>query len=100
MPTVSAQDQTPPGGTTHLSEQAGLVRRASSAASRTVTVTLTPEGHALVERLVDRVLGREAELISCLSPEQQTALTELPRTFLGELEAQLGAVPHTQVGST
>jgi len=81
-------------------EQAGLVRRASSATSRTVTVTLTPEGHALVERLVDRVLGREAELISCLSPEQQTALTELLRAFLGELEAQLGPVPHTQVGST
>jgi len=80
-------------------EQAGLVVRASGAgASRTVTVTLTAEGHALVERLVDEVLGREAELISCLNPAQQAALTELLRTFLSELEAQLGHVQHTQVG--
>jgi DNA-binding MarR family transcriptional regulator len=82
-------------------EQAGLVRRTNdTAGSRTVTVTLTPEGHAMVERLVDRVLGREAELISCLGAEQQAALTELLRTFLTELETQLGPVPHTQVGST
>jgi DNA-binding MarR family transcriptional regulator len=81
-------------------EQAGLVRRASTAASRTVTVTLTPEGHALVERLVDRVLGREAELISCLSADQQTALTGLLRAFLAQLETQLGPAQHTQVGST
>jgi DNA-binding MarR family transcriptional regulator len=80
-------------------EQAGLVRRASTS-SRTVTVTLTAEGHALVERLVDQVLGREAELISCLSAEQQTALTGLLRAFLGQLETQLGPAQHTQVGST
>ncbi|MGH3918272.1 MAG: MarR family winged helix-turn-helix transcriptional regulator, partial [Pseudonocardiaceae bacterium] len=64
-------------------ERDGLVERAVEAGgSRTVIVTLTPNGHELVEQLVDRVLGREAELISRLTPQQQTALTELLRLLL------------------
>ncbi|MGH3754673.1 MAG: hypothetical protein ACRDRP_18640 [Pseudonocardiaceae bacterium] len=39
-------------------EREGLVERAADAeGSRAVVVTLTPAGHDLVERLVDRVAG-------------------------------------------
>ncbi len=81
-------------------ENDGLVQRAAGAeGSRSVIVTLTPAGHELVERLVDRVLGREAELISRLSTAQQTALTELLRALLDVLQLQLGNQRPTQVGS-
>lgn len=81
-------------------EQAGLVERArENASSRAVTVTLTRTGHELVEELVDRVLGREAELTGCLSADQQETLTELLRVLLTELEGTLGRPQHTQVGS-
>lgn len=49
-------------------EREGPVRRSGAEGSRLVVVTLTPAGHELVERLVDRVLGREAELVSRLTP--------------------------------
>jgi DNA-binding MarR family transcriptional regulator len=81
-------------------ERDGLVMRASTTGARTVTVTLTPAGHALVESLVDRVLGREADLVSGLSPEQQTTLTELLRLLLADLHAHLGPQPTSHVGST
>jgi DNA-binding MarR family transcriptional regulator len=82
-------------------EREGLVERSRGAAgSRTVIVTLTAAGHELVERLVDRVLGREAELISGLTPEQQAALTDLLRLFLEDLQTRLGRTRPTQVGST
>lgn len=81
-------------------ERAGLVTRASAAeGSRAVTVTLTKAGHQLVEGLVDRVLGREAELVSRLTPDQQSALTELLRLFLADLHDQIGPQPLSQVGS-
>jgi DNA-binding MarR family transcriptional regulator len=51
-------------------EIAGLVHRAGAGdGSRAVIVSLTPAGHAVVERLVDHVLRREAELISSLAAE-------------------------------
>lgn len=81
-------------------ERDGLVVRTSTPASRTVTVTLTPAGHELVERLVDRVLGREADLVSGLTPEQQTTLTELLRLLLADLHAQIGPQPPSHVGAT
>lgn len=81
-------------------ERQGLVKRARPAkGSRTVAVTLTPAGHALVERLVDHVLGREAELISHLEPRQRAQLTDLLRILLDDLQTQLGVPDHTQVGS-
>ncbi|WP_225850437.1 MarR family winged helix-turn-helix transcriptional regulator [Streptomyces sp. HPF1205] len=59
-------------------ERDGLVRRAPGATGRrTVLVELTPEGHALIERSVDRVLGREAALVSSLSEGERAALTAL-----------------------
>lgn len=72
---------------------------ATICARRAVAVTLTRSGHALVERLVDRVLGREAELVSTLTEQQQDALTELLRTLRTDLENQLGRPRHSQVGS-
>ncbi|MGH7911029.1 MAG: MarR family winged helix-turn-helix transcriptional regulator [Candidatus Dormibacteraceae bacterium] len=79
-------------------ERQGLVAR-RRAAGRTVQVTLLPPGHALVEQLVDRVLGREADLIADLRGEQQAELAELLRTLLVALERRLGPSRHTQVGS-
>jgi len=82
-------------------ENSGLVQRDGAGdGSRTVIVTLTPAGHALVESLVDQVLHREAALISCLAPHQRTALTELLRLLLNDVQEQIGHHRHTQVGST
>lgn len=82
-------------------EDAGLVQRARVGnRSRGVLVSLTPAGHALVERLVDQVLNRETELISCLAPGQRAALTELLRLLLDDVQDQLGQHRHTQVGSS
>ncbi|MFC0597028.1 MarR family winged helix-turn-helix transcriptional regulator [Streptomyces palmae] len=59
-------------------ERDGLVRRTpGDAGRRTVLVELTAEGHALIERSVDTVLGREAVLVSCLSDDERAALTAL-----------------------
>lgn len=80
-------------------EDAGLVTRQPVAGSRAVTVALTPAGHELVDALVDRVLGREAELVATLSAAQRTELTGLLKVFLDALEDQLGRPQHTQVGS-
>jgi DNA-binding MarR family transcriptional regulator len=56
-------------------ERDGLVeRRAAGTGRRTVLVELTPAGHALVERSVDTVLGREAGLVSCLSEQERAML--------------------------
>lgn len=81
-------------------ELAGLVTRAGAEGSRAVMVSLTPAGHELVDRLVDRVLGREAELISGLTAEQRETLTELLRLLLADLQARLGEQRNTHDGST
>jgi hypothetical protein len=52
-------------------ERDGLVRRApGTTGRRAVAVSLTAEGHTLVERSVDAVLGREATLVSGLSDRE------------------------------
>ena len=59
-------------------EREGLVERSAGTAARhSVLVTLTESGHAVIERTVDAVLGREAELIAGLRPEDRTRLAEL-----------------------
>ncbi|HWN35979.1 MAG TPA: MarR family transcriptional regulator [Pseudonocardia sp.] len=67
--------------------------------SRQVLVTLTDRGHAQVEQLVDRVLGREADLVARLRPEQRDQLTELLRILLTDLDQRVEHQPHSQVGS-
>jgi DNA-binding MarR family transcriptional regulator len=59
-------------------ERDGFVRRTpGTAGRRTVLVALTTEGHALIERSVDAVLGREATLTSGLSERERTMLIGL-----------------------
>ncbi|WP_131766197.1 MarR family winged helix-turn-helix transcriptional regulator [Candidatus Protofrankia californiensis] len=65
-------------------ERHGLVRRSSGTTGRrSVLVSLTAEGHALVERSVDMVLGREATLVTCLSePERATLIGLLEKLIV------------------
>lgn len=79
-------------------ERQGFVSR-HPGRGRTVEVVLLPPGHATVDRLVDRVLGREAELVGRLTPEQRERLAELLGMLLDALENDLPRVRHTQVGS-
>jgi len=52
----------------------------------------------MVERLVDQVLDRESELVSCLTTAQQEELTALLRSLLDGLHGQLGERGVTHVG--
>lgn len=59
-------------------ERDGLVQRApGTTGRRTVEVSLTADGHAVIERSVDVVLGREAALVSDLSAQERESLIEL-----------------------
>jgi DNA-binding MarR family transcriptional regulator len=59
-------------------EQAGLVERAPSSASRrAVSVRLTDAGHALIEATVRHLLGHEADLISPLDAAERSVLNAL-----------------------
>ncbi|MEQ0559669.1 MarR family transcriptional regulator [Amycolatopsis sp. NEAU-NG30] len=59
-------------------EQAGLVERSPSSASRrAVGVRLTEEGHRLIESTVRQLLEHEAELVAGLTPAERGALTGL-----------------------
>ncbi|MET8685623.1 MarR family transcriptional regulator [Streptomyces sp. NPDC004732] len=80
-------------------EREGLVtRRPGEGKPRTVEVTLTEAGHALVEATVDQVLGREADLIGGLTADQQARLTELLGVLLADVQRSLGDERITQVG--
>ncbi|MFD8479495.1 MarR family winged helix-turn-helix transcriptional regulator [Kitasatospora sp. NPDC059673] len=71
-------------------EREGMVRRSPApTGARAVLVTLTPAGHALVERSVDAVLGREAELVTGLSPAERARLAELLDRLLTDLYGRL-----------
>lgn len=59
-----------------------------------------PAGHALVERLVGQVLGREAELVASLSAADRAALTGLLKALLDDLSVRLGPQRHSQVGAS
>jgi DNA-binding MarR family transcriptional regulator len=67
-------------------ERDALVRRTpGTTGRRSVTVSLTAEGHALIERSVDAVLGREATLVGGLSASDRAALI----TLLDQLTADV-----------
>jgi DNA-binding MarR family transcriptional regulator len=57
-------------------EKQALVAR-TPGSGRAVLVRLTGAGHALVERTVDQVLGREAQLVSGLTAHQRQGLVDL-----------------------
>jgi len=65
-------------------EKQGLVAR-TPGSQRTVLVRLTKRGHALIERTVDRVLGREADLVSGLTASQRQALVGLLDVLLADV---------------
>ncbi|RJQ82357.1 MarR family transcriptional regulator [Pseudonocardiaceae bacterium YIM PH 21723] len=80
-------------------EREGLVARSPRQdGSRAVDVRLTEAGHATVEGLVDAVLGREIELLDCLSEAERDQLTALLRTLVDGLHARLGTRAPGQVG--
>ncbi|SOE14377.1 DNA-binding transcriptional regulator, MarR family [Streptomyces sp. 2323.1] len=80
-------------------EREGLVtRRPGEGRPRTVLVALTPAGHELIEATVDQVLGREAELVGGLTPEQQEQLAGLLRLLLQDTQRRLGDDRISQVG--
>jgi DNA-binding MarR family transcriptional regulator len=61
-------------------ERQGYVLRAPAATDgRSRTVTLTPTGGQLVDRLMPEHLANEARLLEVLTPEQQLQLRELLR---------------------
>jgi DNA-binding MarR family transcriptional regulator len=69
-------------------ERAGLVAR-SAGGNRSVTVTLSRSGHELVESTVERVLGREAELVDGLTGAQRGELAGLLRILLADAQRRL-----------
>ncbi|MER5389917.1 MarR family transcriptional regulator [Saccharopolyspora sp. NPDC002686] len=69
-------------------EQAGLVERSPSTASRrAVAVRLTDAGHQLIESTVRELLEHEADLIAALADEDHTYLAGV----LAKLETSLNA---------
>lgn len=70
-------------------EDAGLVSRRSEKGSRTVIVSLTARGHELIERTVDQVLTREAELVSALSPADREALGDRLQLLLDDVQRRV-----------
>jgi DNA-binding MarR family transcriptional regulator len=67
-------------------EREGLVgRSAGTAARHSVLVTLTPAGRELIERSVDAVLGREADLVASLSAQERETLTGLLEKLTGQV---------------
>lgn len=75
-----------------------VTRRPAPGRSRAVLVELTPAGHELVERTVDRVLAREAQLLERLGPERREELAELLRELLDDVQDQLNVQGVSHVG--
>ncbi|MFE3094792.1 MarR family winged helix-turn-helix transcriptional regulator [Streptomyces sp. NPDC059248] len=80
-------------------ETEGLVTRTPlGGRPRTVEVTLTPTGHALVESTVESVLGRESELLTGLTPEERGQLATLLEKLFGTVAEALDDHRVTHVG--
>ena len=72
-------------------EREGLVQRAAAGnGSRAVNVTLTGAGHALIERTVEQVLCREAELVRGLETAEHAELAALLDRLLNFVAAHDG----------
>lgn len=70
-------------------ERDGLVQRTPGVTGRrTVLVELTAEGHALIERSVDTVLGREATLVSGLSEHERPVLIALLSKLMSDVRGR------------
>ena len=75
-----------------------IARSPAGRPSRAVAVTLAPKGHQLVERLVDRVLGREAALVAGLSPSDRSQLAQLLRQLHHTVNAEVRQEPYPAEG--
>lgn len=72
-------------------EAQGLVRRRKDRSDgRSVTVELTPEGHAAIEQTVDDLLHHEESLLTGLTATQRDQLADLLRLLLADLTARIG----------
>jgi DNA-binding MarR family transcriptional regulator len=72
-------------------ERDGLVRRAPGATGRkSVNVSLTDEGHLLIERSVDSVLSREASLVTDLPKEERDTLVDLLAKLTADVQRRQG----------
>ncbi|MBX6356527.1 MAG: MarR family transcriptional regulator [Micromonosporaceae bacterium] len=74
-------------------EREGLVRRSPGPGGREVQVSLTADGHALIERSVDQVLGREAMLVAGLSPAERATLVDLLGKLTDQVRRRLSEFP-------
>lgn len=81
-------------------EREGLVVRWTDPVDRSVWVELTSAGHVLVERTVDRVLSREAELLDGMEPSQRQELAALLRNLLRDVQTRQGGHGVSHVGET
>jgi DNA-binding MarR family transcriptional regulator len=73
-----------------------ITRSPAGGPSRAVAVTLTEKGHELIERLVDRVLGRETTLVSGLPPSDRTQLARLLKRLHHTVNAEIGQPSHSK----
>lgn len=65
-------------------EKAGLVIRAENPADkRSVLITLTPEGKALIDRAVTAHVATQARLVEGLSPSERDALNRALAGYMG-----------------
>ncbi|GHF40113.1 MarR family winged helix-turn-helix transcriptional regulator [Streptomyces morookaense] len=72
-------------------ERDGLVRRTpGTTGRRTVEVSLTTDGHALIERSVDAVLGREAALVIDLTAHERNSLIKLLEKLMTGVRRRTG----------
>jgi DNA-binding MarR family transcriptional regulator len=70
-------------------ERAGLVRRDRSTADGRVSyVTLTGDGHVLIEQVVGGLLTHEETLLAALAPTQRDELAELLRVLITGLPGE------------
>ncbi|MBK0870237.1 winged helix-turn-helix transcriptional regulator [Saccharopolyspora sp. HNM0986] len=81
-------------------EREGLVVRWTDPVDRSVWVELTRAGHALVERTVDLVLSREAELLDGIESGRREQLAELLRDLLRDVQTRQGDQGISHVGET
>ncbi len=73
-------------------QREGLVRRDRPGPDgRTVLVSLTGAGHALIERSVEGLLRHEEDLLGALSVDERGDLARLLRILLADLTRRLGA---------
>ncbi|GBF06257.1 MarR family transcriptional regulator [Deinococcus aerius] len=73
-----------------LVERGLAERRGGGGDRRSVRIRLTPEGRALVERLLPQHLANTARILSALGPGETETLRQLAGQLLGALEVQAG----------